>query len=80
MNKPRAKLFQGTSDDLDGLHDQIAQWLDTTNATPLNFSFNTRYHEQDDKWAILGIILYVQGTVAQPTSSIAVPTLRFSSN
>jgi hypothetical protein len=78
MDKSRVKFFQGTSDDLDGLHERIAEWLDNTSATPLNFAFNTRYCEQEDRWAILGVVLYQPGPVAR--TRIAVPGLGFSPN
>ena len=79
--KPKPKFFQGTTEDLDDLHHQVTDWLEATAAVPLNYAINVRYCEESDRWAILAVVLYLDGPVIQPARpQVAVPGLGFSVN
>jgi hypothetical protein len=79
--QPRLKFFQGSSQDLDGLHDQIADWLESGGATPLNYSCKILYSTIRRRWVIFAVVLYVKGPITQQVrSQIAVPGLSFTPN
>ena len=58
---PHPKFFEGSSDDLDALHDAIAKWMAESGVNPVNILINVQFHVEDRKWHILCVVMYEDG-------------------